>query len=266
MSHYYYGQGKVFLARRNAAGQPLSWRWVGDVSSLTLELEFEDKNTKVSVGGQLVPAQHYITAVGGKVTSTWHELLMSNLELVLNSKSVIEPFSINEVYQLPVGIVKGDIFSLPHTTVFNVEIIGLENNVHYKVDPQWGMIEFLTTPGNIVYQVNYEHIQNQSIPLFTSQPVELSLRYHGLNIAEGNTPVLVELYRVVIEPLATFEFINTDDGLAGIETTAQILADLTRKNHAELGYFGRIQVVNPLSKLTYSGEIIHDGTRKYRGY
>jgi hypothetical protein len=266
MSHYYYGQGKVFLARRNAAGQPLSWRWVGDVSSLTLELEFEDKNTKASVGGQLVSTQRYITAVGGKVTSTWHELLVSNLELVLNSASVVEPFSIHATHQLPVDIVEGDVFSLPHTTVFNVDIAGLENNIDYKVDLQWGMIEFITTPANTVYQVSYEHLQNQSLPLFTSQPVELSLRYQGVNMAEGNTPVLVELYRLVLDPLATFELINTGDSLAELETTAQMLADFAQNKSAEFGYFGRVQLVKRQSALTYNGKAKYNGRHKFRGF
>lgn len=266
MSNYYYGQGKVFLARRNAAGQPLSWRWVGDVSALTLELEFEDKNTKASVGGQLVPAQRYIMAVGGKVTSTWHELLVSNLELVLNSTSVVEPFSIHATHQLPENIVEGDVFSLPHTAVFNVSVAGLKKDVDYKVDPQWGMIEFLTTPVNGVYRVSYEHLQNKSLPLFTSQPVELSLRYQGVNMAEGNAPVLVELYRLVVDPIATFELINTSDSLAGIETTAQMLADLTRVNTSGLGYFGRIQLIKNLSTLTYNGNATHNGQHKYRGF
>jgi hypothetical protein len=30
---YYYGQGKVFLARRQANGKPGAFRWVGDVSA-----------------------------------------------------------------------------------------------------------------------------------------------------------------------------------------------------------------------------------------
>ncbi len=263
---YYYGQGKVFLARRLADGRTGAMRWVGDVSALNVNFTFEQQVTKVSRGGVLFPAQLYKTAQSASILSTWHYFSAENLALVLGAVPVVQPFSIKAEDEFPAGIIKGDIYSLPHTTVFNVEVEGLKNDVDYIVDRQWGTVEFIVTPTNKSFLVKYEHLQNQSLPLFTSTPVELSLRYQGVNIAKDNAPVLVELYRLILEPLATLELINTSNNMPGMEVTAQLLADLSRKNTLECGYFGRIQSVNEMPALTYNGKAKHDGRKKYRGY
>lgn len=263
---YYYGQGKVFLARRLANGRPGAMRWVGDVSALNVNFTFDQQVTKVSRGGVLLPAQQYKTAQSASISSTWHYFSAENLALVLGSMPIVEPFSIKGEDELPAGISEGDIYSLPHTTVFNVEIDGLINDVDYVVDRQWGTVEFLVTPENKSFLVKYEHLQNQSLPLSTSAPVELSLRYQGVNMAQDNAPILVELYRLVLEPLATLELINTSNNIPGMEIAAQLLADLSRRDASEFGYFGRVQLVKPPSGLTYNGAIRHDGRSKYRGY
>ncbi|WP_447888575.1 phage tail tube protein [Serratia fonticola] len=262
---YYYGQGKVFLARRLANGRTGAMRWVGDVSALNVNFTFEQQATKVSRGGVLLPAQLYKTAQSASISSTWHYFSAENLALVLGAVPVVEPFSIKAEDELPAGISQGDIYSLPHTAVFNVEVEDLKNDVDYIVDRQWGTIEFLVTPANKPFLVKYEHLQNQSLPLFTSTPVELSLRYQGVNIAQDNAPTLVELYRLVLEPLATLELINTSNSMPGMEMAAQLLADLSRKNVSEFGHFGRIQLVNRQTALTYNGKAAHNGQHKYRG-
>lgn len=263
---YYYGQGKVFLARRLADGRTGAMRWVGDVSALNVNFTFEQQATKVSRGGVLLPAQLYKTAQSASISSTWHDFSTENLALVLGAVPAVEPFSIKAEDEFPAGIIEGEVYSLPHTAVFNVEIEELKNNVDYVVDQQWGTIEFLVTPANKSFLVKYEHLQNRSLPLFTATPIELSLRYQGVNIAKDNAPVLVELYRLVLEPLATLELINTSNNMPGMEMTAQLLADLSRKNTAELGYFGRIQLVMSQSTLTYNGKATHNGQHKYRGF
>ena len=45
---YFYGQGKVFLAHRQAIGKPGAIRWIGDVSALSRALTVERLNHKES--------------------------------------------------------------------------------------------------------------------------------------------------------------------------------------------------------------------------
>jgi hypothetical protein len=159
--NYYYGQGKVFLAPRD---NKRAFRWVGDVSTLKIAFSYEQQITKASRGGQLYQNQRIITGASGSVSSTWHNFSVENLALLLGAQPVDEPFSFNEQFALPDGIVKGDIIALPHTTVFNVSINGLERDADYVVDRQFGTIEFLVTPEAVGLIAAYEHLFNQWLP------------------------------------------------------------------------------------------------------
>lgn len=265
MSDFYYGQGKLFLARRNTAGQPLSWRWVGDVSALDLELEFEDKQTKASVGGKLVTAQRYITAIGGKVTSTWHEYSEENLRILLGANHFVQGPNLMAQDTLPIGIVAGDRMSLSNQNVWGVSLENLTEGTDYTVEKLWGVINFLTTPDSQPVVVNYEHPGNASLPISVNQGEEFALRYEGINMAENNRPVLVEIYRVTLDPITTMALLNNESELSGLETSANILYDIFRSEDPLLGRLGRVVMFEQLSGITHNGAIFYNGVHTHRG-
>lgn len=261
--NYYYGQGKVFLAPRD---NKRAFRWVGDVSSLKIAFSYEQQITKASRGGQLYQNQRIITGASGSISSTWHNFSVENLALLLGAQPVDEPFSFNEQFALPDGIVKGDIIALPHTTIFNVSIHGLEREADYVVDRQFGTIEFLATPDVTGMIAEYDHLFNQWLPFFSVKPQEFYLRFQGVNLAEDSTPVLLELYRVSVDPLATLEMISSGMDIAGMDMTSLILPDFNQQASSVFSYFGQIQLVTPQSpSLTYNGRADYDGQYRYRG-
>lgn len=260
--NYYYGQGKVFLAPRD---NKRAFRWVGDVSTLKIAFSYEQQITKASRGGQLYQNQRVITGASGSISSTWHNFSVENLALLLGAQPVDEPFSFNEQFALPDGIVKGDIIALPHTTVFNVSINGLERDTDYVVDRQFGTIEFLVTPESSSLTAEYEHLFNQWLPFFSAQAQEFYLRFQGVNLAEDSSPVLLEIYRVSVDPLAALEMISSGNDIAGLEMTSLILPDFNQQNKSPLNYFGHLQMVKRLPILTYNGQAKYDGIHQYRG-
>ncbi|MDM9302311.1 phage tail tube protein [Klebsiella quasipneumoniae] len=266
--NYYYGQGKVFLAPRD---NKRAFRWVGDVSTLKIAFSYEQQITKASRGGQLYQNQRIITGASGSVSSTWHNFSVENLALLLGAQLVDEPFSFNEQFAIPDGIVKGDIIALPHTTVFNVSINGLERDVDYVVDRQFGTIEFLVTPESEGLIAAYEHLFNQWLPFFSVKIQDFYLRFQGVNIAEDSAPVLLELYRVSVDPLAALEMISSGNDIAGMDMTSLILPDFTQQAETVFSYFGQIQIVNPnaqqssQSALKYNGRAKYNGQYRYRG-
>lgn len=265
MSDYYYGQGKLYLARRNSAGQALSWRWVGDVSALNIELEFEEKKSRASVGGRLVNSQRYITAFGGKITSTWHDFSAGNLQILLGTRNFPQSPDVYAQETLPEGIEAGDRITLRNPNVWGVSIAGLADGYDYIVDRLWGAITFISTPVSQPIVVDYQHSGNTSLSLADSTSEDLSLRYEGINLAENNSPVLVEIYRVSFDPVSTLALINTDTELSGLETTANILYDGQKSNDAFLGRLGRIVLFDRLSGIIHNGAIQHNGIYRYRG-
>ncbi|EMO5817219.1 hypothetical protein SBK02_005677 [Raoultella planticola] len=264
--NYYYGQGKVFLAPRD---NKRAFRWVGDVSALKIAFSYEQQITKASRGGQLYQNQRIITGASGSISSTWHNFSVENLALLLGASTVDEAFSFNEQFSLPDNIIKGDIIALPHTAVFNVQIGGLERDSDYVVDRQYGTIEFLVTPESTGLIAAYEHLFNQWLPFFSTKPQEFYLRFHGINLAD-DPPLLLELYRVSVDPLAALEMISSGSDIANLEMTSLILPDFYQMQESAFSYFGTIQVVTPLSpqsqtSLTYNGRANYDGKYQYRG-
>ncbi|SVR37916.1 Uncharacterised protein [Klebsiella pneumoniae] len=265
MSDYYYGQGKLYLARRNSAGQALSWRWVGDVSALNIELEFEEKKSRASVGGRLVKSQRYITALEGKITSTWHEFSVENLKVLLGANEFIQTPDLYAQELLPTGIKAGDRISLKNQSVWGVTIDNMEPERDYVVDKLWGAIDFISSPSEEPVIVNYQHTGNIVLPLAEKITEEFSLRYEGINLAENNRPVLIEVYRVSLEPVSTLALLNTETEVGGLETTASILYDGQKTHDELLGRFGRIVLFERLKGITHNGDILHNGIHKRRG-
>ncbi|MGM7653607.1 hypothetical protein [Serratia marcescens] len=262
---YYYGQGKVYLARRDENGRPGAFRWVGDVSELAITLAFEQKTAKSSRGGKLVNTRRYMTSQSGAVTSAWHNFSAENLSLLLNSDVVRNCPEIIENEVLPPNISEGDRIALSYQNVWGVEVNGLTEGRDYTVDAPWGMIEFITTPVNQPVRVDYARANSTTSPIFTGKTDEFAFRYESINLAESNQRMLVELYRLSFEPLTTLQLINNDARMAAIDTTAEIMYDLTRVDDPILGGFGRVTVIETLSGITHNGAINHNGRYLHGG-
>ncbi|MDF7667951.1 hypothetical protein PT273_08875 [Orbaceae bacterium ESL0727] len=145
MDNYYYGQGKVYLAPYKADGY-VQWRWIGDVSSLKLNFEFEDKYSKRSIGGRLINDKRFITFIGGNISATWYERSLENLALLLNSKETTskQNWQRDIVNKIQIGMT----ISLAHQNIRNITIENLTNNIDYIVNYEFGSILFLTTQNN----------------------------------------------------------------------------------------------------------------------
>ena len=76
------------------------------------------------------------------------------------------------------------------------------------------------------------------IGIFTQALPERFLRLEGINTAQGNAKVLVELYRVAFDPLKEISLISDDYNK--FEMEGSLLADATKPFDAALGQFGRI--------------------------
>lgn len=262
---YYYGQGKVYLARRDENGRPGAFRWIGDVSALSVTLAFEQKTSKSSRGGKLVNTRRYMTSQSGVVTSTWHNFSAENLSLLLNSNVVRNYPEIIEKEVLPQNISAGDRIALFHQNVWGVEINGMVEGRDYSVDASWGMIDFISTPVHQPISVDYAHANSSSISIFSNNRDEFVFRYESINLAESNQHMLVELFRLSFEPLTTLQLINNDSSIGGVDTAAEIMYDMSRHDDPILGRFGRVTIIETLSGITHNGAINHNGVYTHGG-
>lgn len=257
---YYYGQGKVFLSVRHPETSKADiWRWVGDVSALTLKLSFEQSERKISRGGVVLTSERRYTAFAASLASVWHDFSADNLALLFFGKTsrVIQNWQNGEV--LPAGITAGDRVALVYQNIREVSISGLVEGTDYEVDYVFGAVSFLTTPPQQPVSVTYDYAGSQSVSLLNATSPEVSLRYEGINLAEGGKKVLLELWRMTFDPLTVLELINNATSLSGMETSSAVLPDLNRQAADVFGLFGRIVLIEDFMTITYDGTIDFDG-------
>lgn len=243
---YYYGQGKVFLARRQANGKPGAFRWIGDVSALSMALTVERLSHKESYSGQRGTVRSFVTDKDGTMTSTWHELSAENLAIILYGEQVVIPTGTVTAELLPASIQAGERYVLDHQRIDDVVIGALVEGTDYEVDYTYGAVTFLTAQATAP-SVNYGYAGSVNTTLFTQQPEDFFLRFEGINLAEGGAAKILELYKISFSPASALALIQGDTSLAGLETTATVLYDNARPDDPAIGRFGRvIDVAEPV--------------------
>lgn len=102
----------------------------------------------------------------------------------------------------------------------------------YKVNDAAGSVQWATTPKTAgltakqVVTAAYSYAGQQIVQPFTKGSIERFLRFEGLNTAEENKPVVVEVFRWSADPAKALDLIN--DNVANMPLSASALMDNTR--------------------------------------
>jgi hypothetical protein len=246
---YFSGQGRVYLAQRDTNGNPLALRWVGNVPDLKVSLNVETIEHKESYSGQRLTDLSLIKSKDGEFSCTLEEISIENLELSLygTTTSVTSGSVTDEA--LPTGITDGETRLLAHQFVSAVSIKDSTTPTaktlppaQYTVHANQGAITFddITSGGPYVqpFLVSYTHDAAKRTAMFRTGQPEVWLRFDGINTADGNKPVILDLYRVAINPTKDLSLISEE--LQRFELSGRVLADTTKVNDPALGQFGRI--------------------------
>ncbi|MFN4003322.1 MAG: hypothetical protein ACK4J1_01270 [Hylemonella sp.] len=243
---YFSGQGRVYLAARDSNGNPLALRWVGNVPDLKVSLNVETIEHKESYSGQRLTDLQLIKSKDGEFSCTLEEISTENLELSLfGTTSAIASGSVTDE-TLPTGITAGETRLLARQLVSSVVVSDsattpatLVEGTHYRVHANQGAIEFLSVTGfTQPFKVDYAYGAAKSVAMFRAAQPEVWLRFDGVNTADGNKPVILDLYRVAINPTKDLSLIS--DELQRFELSGRVLADVTKAGDAQLGQFGRL--------------------------
>lgn len=225
---YSYGQGAVYLAERLPNGQAGAFRWVGDVSELSVSLSVEEFTHKESYSGQRQEVKKIITGKSGEVSIKFHEMSKENLSLMLLGEASAIKAGKVEQEALPENIQVGDRIALVHQNVSDVKIAELKENTDFVVDAVFGTIEFLKEQKSKKLTVAYSYGDVDVIALLTTNPKDLFLRFEGINLAETNEWSLVELYKINFNPTEALNLINNENALDALSAKAKVLADTTK--------------------------------------
>lgn len=247
---YYYGQGKVF-SRKTTPGA--KWRWWGDVSALSLAAEVEKVQHKESFSGQKGLARDFSIGKTLTLSATLHQIDTTGLEDALHGKR--STIAAGNVVDEDVGnVAVGDTVKLAFGGVSAVVVTDSDGApaviapANYVLDPVFGGLEFVALPSapapTMPLKVSYTHAGGEQVN-FVSQPTPvMQFRYEGVNLAENNAPVVVEIYRLSTDPLQDLALITDGTDVAGMQIAAAALIDTSKPAGGDLGQFGRFIQLN----------------------
>lgn len=258
IEQYFYGQGRIYVRPVGSVGNG-GWRWIGDMSSLTFGGTDESVSHKESFSGQKSSVRKF--SIGGDRTlnGVIHQMDTNILaELLRGTVTVIPPGTVT-AETFPQTVAVGDTIKLDFP--YNVSDLVITDSAgspvtlapeHYDAFLEHGSIELLSlpsAPGALTQPLKaaYKHAGARQVAFFNAAPKEMQLRYEGINLAEGNAPVIAEFYKVSTAPLQELALITSGTDLAGMNYQAECLADASRPANGPLGRFGRFVQINPIA-------------------
>lgn len=250
--NFYYGKGELSIAVRDPVTKVLgAWRYVGDVSALSVKPTVQMVQHKESHTGQNALVRNFPSETAVMVDFTLAEFRPDNLALALYGKSVATVTGTVTAEAMPDALVVGDVVRTAHPGVSALVItdaaatpVTLVEGVDYDVNLTFGRITILnigsyTQP----FSMAYSYAKNTATGLFTAAQPDIALLYEGINNAENGAGVVVELYKVAPSPLTELMLITTGNDTATLAVSAGVLLDTTKAANGPLGQFGSITQV-----------------------
>ncbi|EKF9276377.1 hypothetical protein O1B68_002118 [Vibrio cholerae] len=245
---YFSGQGRVYIGARDTNGNPQGLSFVGNVPELKVSLSVETLEHQESTSGQRLTDLQLIKTKKGEFSCTLEELIAVNLGLALYGTTTdqVSGTVTNETLATPMAT--GSLYLLAKQNVSSVVIKDSSPTPktlpasQYQLNAKHGsvLINDITTGGPYVepFKADYAYGPAQSTAMFTQPLPERWIRFEGLNTADSNREVVIDLYRVAINPAKELSVIT--DELLKFELSGQVLADTLKPAAGDLGQFGRI--------------------------
>ena len=243
-SRYYSGQGALLIAERDAAtGKPKGYSHVGNVPDLKLTISVSVDEHKESTTGQRAVDKRRTTETKVGVSATLESLNKENLAKAL--RGTASTVAAGSMVDEPVTAYLGKTVALSHVKVSSVVVkdaatglITYEADKNYTVNPEAGSINILTAAEQTArgasasiadeddLEVSYSYAAQETVEAMTEAAKDYCLRFEGLNTAEDNKAVVVEIFKFSSDPLKELALISDSLGQMTLEGSAQ--ADLTR--------------------------------------
>lgn len=231
-SYYYSGQGRLGIGDRNPDGTFANLVFVGNVTSLSIDIASTKFEHKESMSGQRAVDKTIVQEKNATFTFTSESLKLDLLALGLygtQSRNIGGTVA-SEEHVIKIGAA----IPLLQPNVANVVVTpsggggALIEGTDYQVDEGFGTVYPLATGAGETgdtWEIAYTYGAFDQIDAFTqATPPERYLRFEGLNTVDGSLR-LIEIPIAAFDPLTGMEFINEEFGSG--EFAGSITPDLT---------------------------------------
>lgn len=231
VDHYYSGQGVVLLAERNADGTPKGFHAVGNVPDLKITVATSVLEHKESHTGQRGTDLRLTTETKVALSMTMENFVAENLARV--SRGLSTKIAAGQVTAGTIKAYLGAVVALPHINVSDVVITKGATPVDaalYDVNPAAGSVKFKDVVADVTdgetLTVAYKYDAQFQVDALTKGSEDLYMRFEGLNTAEGNSPVVIDVFKFSTDPFKELALIG--DGVQSFVLEGSVLADTTR--------------------------------------
>lgn len=252
-SKYYSGQGIVLVSKLDSNGVPQGFRNIGNVADLKLALDVETLEHKESTSGQRATDLRLVKENKGSFSMMVENINKENLALGLRgTATAVAAASIaaeNIIAHLGLTI------PLANPAVSSVVVKGTDMtgsggsdnsaityvlDKNYTVNAETGSLNILSAAAQTsasatesiaeddVLAIAYDFAPHDKIEALTEGLEYYALRFEGLNTADSNKAVVVDVYKISADPLKELALIN--DELAQISLDGSMLADTSRSS------------------------------------
>lgn len=245
VDRYYRGQGAVYISDRDATtGQPTGgFRFLGNVPSLRISTTTQQVKHQESYTGQGLTDLVIETTKEAQLMLTLEDFDRDNLAFALfgTPTTVAGATVSNEaVIAQPGRHVPLANINLTSFTSLSSGATTYVQGTDYTVNLKSGMVSFPTgsaIAAGASVQASYVCGSHEKISAFTKTNKEYWLRFDGLNTAEGDSPVVIDCYRVRFMPQKEWNLIGNE--LSTMELDGDILFDSKQPNTTADGRFFR---------------------------
>lgn len=235
---YFSGQGKLFYAVRDANGNPGVFQFAGNVPELKITLSTEVAEHNESTSGQRLQDFRLTKSKKAELAFSLEDWSLDNLAVGLYGTKRV-PSAGASVTGESLGTPKaGEYTPLKHPKVSAVTITTATEGTDYVLNADFGTIQWLTDQASAVTADYTWAADLGSVTMFSQGAPERWFRFEGLNTANDNAPVLIEVYRTIVDPMKELDLINDD--LLKMDMTGSALYDAQRGSDASFGNFGRV--------------------------
>ncbi|AFJ02010.1 hypothetical protein Q7C_841 [Methylophaga frappieri] len=243
-------QGKVWLGE-NLNGQPGAMNWVNDAALLQISASSEEEQRRESWSGKRNISATLSTGSEVSFTLTLNHANAKNLALGLyGTVNTVASDSVT-AEAFPTGLVADDHVVLDRGNISNLVIedsagspVTLVLDTNYEIADAVGGVIRILDPASLTqpFNADYDHGASTDVTMFTQKAPVRYLIMTGENTVDGSADkVRVRLYKLKFNPVNTLDLIN--DQFGEIQLTGTAILDTNNEPSADLGGFGRIELL-----------------------
>lgn len=232
VDHYFSGQGVVMLADRDNSGNPTGFTPVGNVSDLKITVAASVLEHKESHTGARGTDLRLTTELKCGLSMTMENFIAQNLADALRGE--VTSITGTSVTNQAAKFYPGKVISLGKINVSAVTVTdpsptpaNLVAGTDYFLNADAGSIQFADTVTGLVsgdaLEIDFTYGDQKRVDSLTVGAPTKYMRFEGLNTADSNAPVVVEVFKFLTDPLKELSMIS--DGIQQFVLEGSVLAD-----------------------------------------